>query len=250
MNATRRRMLGTGMLGLSLTAVWPAGAQSDYPSRPIRLIVAFSAGSASDTVGRAIADELSKQIGVPVVIENREGAGGNLGHAAAAKAAPDGYTLLMGTSLMTMSVHMASPALYDPVKDQVCSFAELTEEELESVLAATPVNEVWGVGRRITAQLNEGGIITALDLARMDTATIRCKWSVVLERTVRELQGTACIDLDDAPTAKKEIACTRSFGHPVTELSDLNEAVTHFASRAAEKRARRTPRSRRAGESS
>ena len=143
-------------------------------------------------------------------------------------------------TLAKLANHVAKTAerrlgIYPDKLMQVCSFAELTDEELESVLAATPVNEVWGVGRRITAQLNEGGIITALDLARMDKATIRSKWSVVLERTVRELQGTACIDLDDAPTAKKEIACTRSFGHPVTELSDLNEAVTHFASRAAEK---------------
>ena len=127
------------------------------------------------------------------------------------------------------------PGIYPDKLMQVCNFADLTNQEFEDVLAATPVNEVWGVGRRITAQLNEGGIQTALDLVRLDSSTIRRKWSVVLERTVRELQGTPCIDLDNAPAAKKEIACTRSFGHPVTELSDLKEAVTHFASRAAEK---------------
>lgn len=127
------------------------------------------------------------------------------------------------------------PGVYPDKLMQVCNFAEMTREDFDAVLAATPVNEVWGVGRRITTQLNEGGIQTALDLAKVDTATIRGKWSVVLERTVRELQGTPCIDLDDAPAAKQEIACTRSFGHPVTELSDLSEAVTHFASRAAEK---------------
>ena len=127
------------------------------------------------------------------------------------------------------------PGIYPDKLMQVCNFAEMTQDEFKSVLAATPVNEVWGVGRRITAQLNESGVQTALDLVRLDTATIRGKWSVVLERTVRELQGKSCIGLDDAPAAKKEIACTRSFGHPVTELSDLNEAVTHFASRAAEK---------------
>ena len=55
----------------------------------------------------------------------------------------------------------------------------------------------------------------------------------MLQRKVWELQGTPCIDLDNASAAKKEIACTRSFGHPVTELSDLNEAITHYASRAA-----------------
>jgi DNA polymerase V len=127
------------------------------------------------------------------------------------------------------------PGIYPDKLSQVCNFADMTKEEFENVLAATPVNEIWGVGRRITAQLNEGGVQTALDLVLLDAATIRSKWSVVLERTVRELQGTPCIDLDNAPAAKKEIACTRSFGHPVTELSDLNEAVTHFASRAAEK---------------
>ena len=99
---------------------------------------------------------------------------------------------------------------------QVFNLADITKEAFDSALAATPVGEVWGVGQRITAQLNEGGIQTALDLARVDTATIRGKWSVVLERTVRELQGTPRIDLDDAPAAKKKIACTRSFGHPVT----------------------------------
>ena len=127
------------------------------------------------------------------------------------------------------------PGIYPDKLMQVCNFADMTTQEFEAVLAATPVNEVWGVGRRIAAQLNEGGVQTALDLAKLDTATIRGKWSVVLERTVRELQGTPCVGLDDAPAAKKEIACTRSFGQSVTELSDLNEAVTHFASRAAEK---------------
>ena len=127
------------------------------------------------------------------------------------------------------------PGIYSDKLMQVCNFADLTKDEFENVLAATPVNEVWGIGRRITAQLNEGGIQTALDLVRLDAATIRSKWSVVLERTVRELQGTPCIDLENAPAAKKEIACTRYFGHTVTALSDLNEAVTHFSSRAAEK---------------
>ena len=127
------------------------------------------------------------------------------------------------------------PGIYPDKFMQVCNFTDMTKDEFENILAATPVNEVWGVGRRITAQLNDGGVHTALDLVRLDPATIRSRWSVVLERTVRELQGTPCIDLDNAPAIKKEIACTRSFGHPVTELSDLNEAVTHFASRAAEK---------------
>jgi DNA polymerase V len=74
-----------------------------------------------------------------------------------------------------------------------------------------------------------------LDLMRMDPATVRRRWSVVLERTVRELQGLSCIALEEQPTPKKEIACTRSFGRPVTDLGPLIEAVSEFAARAAEK---------------
>ena len=126
-------------------------------------------------------------------------------------------------------------AAYPAKLAQVCNFADLCPVEFESVLAATLVKEVWGVGRRIAAQLKEGAIHTALDLSRLDTATVRSKCSVVLERTVRELQGQACIAFEDAPAAKKEIACTRSFGAPVTELRDLVEAVSEFAGRATEK---------------
>ena len=127
------------------------------------------------------------------------------------------------------------PGVYPDKLAQVCNLATLSKEEFDTVLAATEVGEVWGIGRKISKQLNEGGINTVLDLVRMDLATVRAKWSVVLERTVRELQGMKCIDLEDSPAPKQEIACTRSFGHPVTELSDLNEAITEFASRAAVK---------------
>ena len=127
------------------------------------------------------------------------------------------------------------PGSYPAELAQVCNLTTLPAQDLDDVLAATLVEEVWGVGRKIGAQLHEGGIHTVLDLIRMDPATIRRRWSVVLERTVRELQGMQCIDLDDAPAPKKEIACTRSFGQAITELPPLVEAVSEFASRAAEK---------------
>ena len=94
---------------------------------------------------------------------------------------------------------------------------------------------MWGVGRRIGQQLRDAGVKTVLDLARLSPSMVRGRWGVVLERTVRELQGQPCIRLEDAPPAKQQIACTRSFGHPVTELPDLIEAIREFASRAAEK---------------
>jgi DNA polymerase V len=99
----------------------------------------------------------------------------------------------------------------------------------------TPVNEVWGVGPRTTVKLNDVGITNVAELMRLDTPTIRKRWSINLERTVRELRGVSCIDFQDAPAPRQQIACTRSFGHPVTELVPLIEAVTEFASRAAER---------------
>jgi DNA polymerase V len=124
---------------------------------------------------------------------------------------------------------------YPAALAQVCNLATLAPSQLQAVFAATPVGEVWGVGRKLSAQLNAEGVFTVQELAQMDAATVRRRWSVLLERTVLELQGTPSIALCDAPAAKKEIACTRSFGHPVSALHQVAEAVTEFASRAAEK---------------
>jgi DNA polymerase V len=127
------------------------------------------------------------------------------------------------------------PDSYPTEHARVCDLSILTPAECDALLAATEVGELWGVGRRIGAQLVEGGIRTALDLAKLDPATVKRGWSVVLERTVRELQGTPCIGLDDAPEPKKQIACTRSFGRSVEAFEPLAEAVSEFASRAGEK---------------
>jgi DNA polymerase V len=153
---------------------------------------------------------------------------------------PCGIGIGQTKTLAKLANHIAKtaerkPGVYPDHLAQVCNLASLSDKEREAVFEATEVGEVWGIGRRISKQLTEGGIKTVHDLVRMDLATIRRGWSVVLERTVRELHGIQCIGLDDAPAPKKEIACTRSFGHAVTELSGLTEAVTEFSSRAAEK---------------
>jgi len=153
---------------------------------------------------------------------------------------PCGIGIGSTKTLAKLANHIAKtaerkPGVYPDHLAQVCNLAALSTAELETVFEATEVGEVWGIGRRISKQLTEGGIKTVQDLVRMDPATVRRGWSVVLEKTVRELQGMQCIGLDDAPSPKKEIACTRSFGHPVIEVSGLTEAVTEFASWAAEK---------------
>ena len=127
------------------------------------------------------------------------------------------------------------PGSYPPHHAQVCHLGAMTEGERNALLAATEVGEVWGVGRRLGAQLRQAGIHSAMDLARADPATVQRRWSIVLAKTVRELGGTACLDLDDIPSDKQQIACTRSFGQPVTEAHELAQALSTFAARAAHK---------------
>ena len=137
----------------------------------------------------------------------------------------------------------ANFTLYGDMSDRMTSIAAGLgpEQEIYSIdecfigMAGVRGDLVAGIGPRITEQLAQLGIHTALDIARMDPRVVRKRWSVVLERTVREIQGQPCIDLEEVAPAKKEIAVTRSFGRPLTTLPDLIEAVTAFASRAGEK---------------
>lgn len=120
----------TGLKALAATllfpAAWMAGpalSQTAWPTKPVRIVVPFSPGGTTDLLARALAPELSKALGQPVVVDNRAGAGGNIGAELAAKAAPDGYTVLMGT----VGTHGINKSLYarlpyDPQKD----FAPIT----------------------------------------------------------------------------------------------------------------------------
>ncbi|MCE1019666.1 translesion error-prone DNA polymerase V subunit UmuC [Pseudomonas monteilii] len=103
------------------------------------------------------------------------------------------------------------------------------------VLRNTEVKEVWGIGRRMTAHLEAMGIRTAMDLAKTDPWTLRQKFSVVVEKTARELSGTPCLELEEAAPPKQEICCSRMFGKRLTELAPIKQAVASYAGRAAEK---------------
>jgi DNA polymerase V len=127
------------------------------------------------------------------------------------------------------------PGSYPVEYAQVFCLASLDPMQRATALAATDVGEVWGVGSRIGAKLKARGIKTAHDLARADGKALRREFSVQLERTVLELQGTSCINLEDVPPPKQQIACTRSFGKPVLSLPELLEAITEFTTRAGEK---------------
>lgn len=103
------------------------------------------------------------------------------------------------------------------------------------VLRNTEVKEVWGIGKRMNAHLEAMGIRTAMDLAKADPWTLRQKFSVVVEKTARELAGTPCLELEEADPPKQEICCSRMFGKRLTEIAPIKQAVATYTGRAAEK---------------
>jgi tripartite-type tricarboxylate transporter receptor subunit TctC len=113
------KVLPLAVLALSCALAWNQGfAQDSYPSKPVRIVVSFAAGGPTDTVARVMGAKMAELLGQPFVVENRAGAGGNIGADVVAKAPPDGYTLLMAT----VSTHAINPGLYrkmpyDPVRD-------------------------------------------------------------------------------------------------------------------------------------
>lgn len=103
------------------------------------------------------------------------------------------------------------------------------------LMALVEVGDVWGVGRRISKKLNDMGIKTALQLADTPTPLIRKHFNIVLERTVRELRGEPCLELEEFAPTKQQIVCSRSFGDRVSEYDLMREAICSHAVRAAEK---------------
>ena len=103
------------------------------------------------------------------------------------------------------------------------------------VLRNTDVAEVWGVGRKMKLHLDAMGIKSAMDLAKADPWALRKKFSVVIEKTARELGGTPCLELDEPDPPKQEICCSRMFGKRLTELQPIKEAVATYMMRASEK---------------
>lgn len=117
----------------------------------------------------------------------------------------------------------------------VCDLGALREVEINTLLGRIDVGEVWGVGRRITERLEKMGIRTVRDLRDSDPALMRREFSVVLERTIRELRGVSCLALEEVTPNKQQIMSSRSFGEYVYALPDLEEAVASYIARAAQK---------------
>lgn len=116
MNKRFSAMLGGIAAAVACLAAVPAHAQT-YPAKPVRLILPFPPGGPTDLLGRAVAQKLGEQIGQTVVVDNRGGAGGNVGGELAAKSPPDGYTLVLTSPFIAISPSLYSKLNYDPIKD-------------------------------------------------------------------------------------------------------------------------------------
>lgn len=112
-------------------------------------------------------------------------------------------------------------------------------ERQRKLMSALSVDEVWGIGRRNSKKLDAMGIKTVLDLADTDIRFIRKHFNVVLERTVRELRGEPCLQLEEFAPTKQEIICSRSFGERITDYTSMRQAICSYAARAAEKTSQR-----------
>ena len=175
MNSLYNRPLRRWAAGLAALFVCAgaAFAQSGYPNKPIRLIVPFPAGGSVDVTSRALAQKLSEQLGQQVIVDNRPGAGGNIGMDAVAKSAADGYTLGMGA----LSTHAVNPALfakmpYDAVKDFApISLVVITPNVLVTNPAALPANDVAG----IVAAAKSGGKVNCASGSNGSAGHLACE---------------------------------------------------------------------------
>lgn len=122
-----------------------------------------------------------------------------------------------------------------PRSKGVFNYNALTPAQQNKLLAQIDVSEVWGVGRQRTKQLAAYGIHTVQDLRMADVVTLRAAFGVVMTRTQRELQGVACIDLQELESAKKQIISSRSFGTPVHDVHVLEDALSTFVANACVK---------------
>jgi DNA polymerase V len=135
-------------------------------------------------------------------------------------------------TLAKLANHLAKKR---PILDGVCNLNTMKSDVLDSLFSEIEVREVWGVGKRIEKQLSKNGVNTVLDLKRSSPRAMQKKFSIVMERTVRELNGESCIPLEKVTSPKKQLVCSRGFGVPVSSLNELSEAVITYTTRVAEK---------------
>jgi DNA polymerase V len=138
-------------------------------------------------------------------------------------------------TLAKLANHCAKKAHVSSMADGVTDLNQLSVSGLRELFSRIEVGEVWGVGRRIKERLNGMGIETVQQLKDSSISKIKNEFNVVLARTVAELNGEACLSMEEVAPPKQQIMSSRSFGQPVFLLEELNEAVVSYTTRAAEK---------------
>lgn len=123
----------------------------------------------------------------------------------------------------------------NPGFNSVCDLVNMDLCNKEYYFSLIEVSEVWGVGRKHSKKLQSMGINTVLDLACAEPREMQKKFSIVMARTIYELQGISCIEIEHTPPSKKQIVASRSFGGRVTELTDLKEAISMYAQDACKR---------------
>jgi tripartite-type tricarboxylate transporter receptor subunit TctC len=145
-----KNIVGLALVALAATA--PQASAQDYPNKPVHVIISFTPGSSTDIVGRIVLQKLSEIWGQPVVPENRSGAGGSIGTNVVAKAAPDGYTLLINSNAHTVNPAIYAKLPYDTVKDFV-DIAPLTSQPNVLVVnAGSPYKSVMDIVKAAKAK--------------------------------------------------------------------------------------------------
>ena len=122
-----------------------------------------------------------------------------------------------------------------PDFNSVCNFNTMSALELDHAFNQVEVGAVWGVGRKLAPKLQALGIKTVLDLMNANPERMRQQFSVVMEKTIRELNGTVCIELEEISPPKQQILRSRSFGQPVRDYESLAQSITLYMSSAAER---------------
>jgi tripartite-type tricarboxylate transporter receptor subunit TctC len=172
-----RRTLLTALATTPLVALLPRPAFAAYPDKPIRLIVPFAAGGNADLVARIVGEAMSPSLGQPIVVESRAGAGGSIGAAAVATAAPDGYTLLTGSNgPLTVNPFVQAKLPYDPLKDFVpIGLANLAPHSivLNNSVQVKTLAELIELSKKQQVTLGTAGVGSAshMTLARFNAAT-------------------------------------------------------------------------------
>lgn len=138
-------------------------------------------------------------------------------------------------TLAKLANHIAKKGLHPTAADGVFDYAAISSSEQDALLGRISVSEVWGIGPRHALSLQGYGIATVKDLRDADPRLMRRRYSVVMERTVAELRGIACLELGEVASAKQQIMVSRSFGMLIERYAELREALASYMTRAAEK---------------